>query len=115
MDFQSSQLRVFGFAALGGLALIVFFALPDGTLPGLFAGAMMLALGIMILSLPVRGLAWVISRVVARRITPPQYIRYGRYDTSEAYDSLVREGYGVSANWSSDAVQALMKKRVQSS
>lgn len=46
---------------------------------------------------------------IAGFVTPPAHTRYGEYKHTEAYASLVKEGFGVKSQWASDAVAKIKK------
>jgi hypothetical protein len=74
----------------------------------IFGGLFILFIAVMLF---VFWFARLVSGLVARLITPPNHIRYGNIRDTPANISLKSEGYGVTVNWSSNAVASLMKTR----
>jgi hypothetical protein len=46
---------------------------------------------------------------IAAFVTPTGHRKYGEYEESESYSSLVKEGFGVQPRWASDSVAKIKK------
>jgi len=49
------------------------------------------------------------TNCIATFVTPAGHRKYGEYQETESYSSLVKEGFGVQSRWASDSVAKIKK------